>query len=105
MSQPVDPIAAAEAEDEQHEENLSADKFREKQRSDDIKWLMAHPQGRRIVTRIFEKTGIRRTPFNTNGSTMAFNAGMQNVGLWIEGEVLTNAPERYLQLLKEFAND
>lgn len=101
----LDPIAAAEDEARQHEEQLSADELRKKQQSDDIKWLMAHPQGRRIVTRFFEKTGIRRTPFNTNGSTMAFNAGMQNVGLWIEAEVLTHAPERYLTLLKEFSND
>ncbi len=102
MPQPVDPIAAAESEIQQQQDNLKADEFRKKQQSDDIKWLMAHPQGRRIVTRIFEKTGIRRTPFNTNGSTMAFNAGAQNVGLWIEGEVLEHAPERYMQLLKEF---
>ena len=101
----LDPIEAAEAEGQQREEQLNADEFRKKQQSDDVKWLMAHAQGRRIVTRIFEKTGIRRTPFNTNGSTMAFNAGMQNVGLWIEGEVLTHSPERYMQLLKEFSND
>lgn len=105
MPQPVDPIDAAEDETQQREDQLAAEEFRKKQQSDDIKWLMAHPQGRRIVTRIFEKTGIRRTPFNTNGSTMAFNAGMQNVGLWIESEVLTHAPERYMQLLKEFSND
>lgn len=102
MPPTVDPIAAAESEAQQQQENLNADELRKRQQSDDIKWLMAHPQGRRIVTRIFEKTGIRRTPFNTNGSTMAFNAGMQNVGLWLEGEVLEQAPERYLQLLKEF---
>lgn len=101
----LDPIADAENEAQQREEQLSADELRRKQQADDVKWLMAHPQGRRIVTRIFDKTGIRRTPFNTNGSTMAFNAGAQNVGLWIEGEVLTHAPERYMQLLKEFSND
>ena len=102
MPQIVDPIDAAEGEIQQRGEQLTADDFRKKQQSDDIKWLMAHPQGRRIVTRIFEKTGIRRTPFNTNGSTMAFNAGAQNIGLWLEAEVLEHAPERYMQLLKEF---
>jgi 3-oxoacyl-[acyl-carrier-protein] synthase III len=76
-----------------------------KQEIDDIRWLMAHPQGRRIVTRIFEKTGTRRTPFNTNGSTMAFNAGMQNVGLWLEAEVVEQSPDGYMKLLKEFTRD
>jgi len=72
---------------------------------DDLKWLMGHAQGRRLVTRIFDKTGIRRTPFNTNGSTMAFNAGMQNVGLWLESEVLEASPDAYIKLLKEFRNE
>lgn len=72
------------------------------QQVDDLKWLMAHPQGRRIVARIFEKTGIRRTPFNTSGSVMSFNAGAQNVGLWLEAEVLEVAFEGYTKMLKEF---
>jgi 3-oxoacyl-[acyl-carrier-protein] synthase III len=72
------------------------------QQIDDLKWLMAHPQGRRIVTRLFERTGIRRTPFNTNGSTMAFNAGAQNVGLWLEAEILETSFDGYMKLLKEF---
>lgn len=72
------------------------------QQNEDLKWLMEHPQGRRIVTRIFERTGIRRTPFNTNGSTMAFNAGAQNVGLWLEGEILEVAFDGYVAMLKEF---
>lgn len=72
------------------------------QQVDDLKWLMAHPQGRRIVARIFEKTGIRRTPFNTSGSVMSFNAGAQNIGLWIEAEVLEVAFDGYTKMLKEF---
>ena len=73
------------------------------QQVEDIKWLMAHAQGRRIVTRLFDKTGIRRTPFHTSGSQMSFNAGAQNVGLWFEAEVLEAAPDAYFKLLKEFA--
>ena len=64
---------------------------------------MAHPQGRRIVARIFDKTGIRRTPFNTNGSTMSFNAGAQNLGLWLDAEILDTSFDGYMRLLKEFA--
>lgn len=72
------------------------------QQVDDLKWLMAHPQGRRIVARIFEKTGTRRTPFNTSGSVMSFNAGAQNVGLWLEAEVLEVSFDGYTKMLKEF---
>ena len=75
------------------------------QQVEDLKWLMGHAQGRRIVTRLFEKTGIRRTPFHTSGSQMSFNAGAQNVGLWLEAEVLDASPEAYFKLLKEFARN
>ena len=92
-------------------ENSDAKAAEDKARSrrlqeiDDLKWLMGHAQGRRIVTRIFEKTGIRRTPFNTNGSTMAFNAGMQNAGLWFESEVLEASPDAFIKLLKAYTNE
>ena len=79
-----------------------AGRIARQQQVDDLKWLMAHPQGRRIVARIFEKTGIRRTPFNTSGSVMSFNAGAQNVGLWLEAEVLETSFEGYTKMLKEF---
>jgi len=83
-------------------DQLAAERKR-KQEIEDLRWLMANAQGRRIVARIFERTGIRRTPFNTNGSTMSFNAGAQNVGLWLEGEILDTSFEGYVTMLKEFA--
>lgn len=98
MNDPTDLQAQA---DEAASEQETA-KLARQQQVDDLKWLMAHPQGRRIVTRLFERTGIRRTPFNTNGSTMAFNAGAQNVGLWLEAEILETSFEGYTKLLKEF---
>ncbi len=99
MNDPTDLQGQA---DEAASEQAAATRER-LQQIDDLKWLMAHPQGRRIVTRIFERTGIRRTPFNTNGSTMAFNAGAQNVGLWLEGEILETSFDGYMKLLKEYS--
>lgn len=83
-------------------EEAKAARMKRQQEIEDVKWLMAHPQGRRIATRILERTGYRRTPFHTNGSTMAFHAGEQNVGLWLEGELVEVAPEGYFKMLKEF---
>lgn len=75
------------------------------QEVEDIKWLMGHAQGRRLVARIFEFAGIRRTSFNTNGSTMALNEGKRTVGLWLEAEVLENTPDAYMKLLKEYRSE
>jgi len=80
-------------------------KARRTKEVEDVKWLMAHPQGRRLAARILERTGNRRTSFHTNGSTMAFNEGRRDVGLWLEAELLEVTPDAYLKLLKEFRNE
>ncbi len=76
---------------------------REKRRRevDDLKWLMAHPQGRRIASRLLEQTGTMRTSFNHSGSVMAFNEGRRDIGLWFTAEMLDASPEGYFKLLKE----
>ena len=99
-----DPTDLAQQETDAHTDQERA-KAARRQQIEDIRWLMTHAQGRRIVTRIFERTGYRRTPFNTNGSTMAFNAGTANVGLWLEAEVLDASPEHYLRLLREYTRN
>ena len=98
MNDPTDLQAQSDSE---ATEAVAAKRARQQQ-VDDLKWLMAHSQGRRIVARIFEKTGIRRTPFNTSGSVMSFNAGAQNVGLWLEAEVLETSFDGYTKMLTEF---
>jgi hypothetical protein len=98
MRDPTD-LQASTAEEASEQD---AARLVQQQQVDDLKWLMAHPQGRRIVARVFEKTGIRRTPFNTSGSVMAFNACAQNVGLWLEAQVLDVAFDGYTKMLKEF---
>jgi len=82
-------------------EELKAREHRRRE-LDDLKWLMAHPQGRRIVARLLDETGTQRSSFNHSGSVMAFNEGKRNVGLWITAEVLEAAPKGYFKLLEEF---
>ena len=101
MSDPTDALT----QDDSEATNQAKANIQRQQQVEDLKWLMGHAQGRRIVTRLFEKTGIRRTPFHTSGSQMSFNAGAQNVGLWLEAEVLEASPDAYFKLLKEFARN
>lgn len=101
MSDPTDALTL----DDSEAANLAKAKIQRQQEVEDLKWLMAHAQGRRIVTRLFEFTGIRRTSFHTNGSMFALNEGKKQAGLWLEAEVLDAAPDAYLKLLKEFARN
>jgi hypothetical protein len=88
-----------------HDREAEADEAvaREKRRKEleDLKWLMAHPQGRRISARLLEKAGVHRTSFNHSGSVMAFNEGRRDLGLFLMAELLEASPKGYFDLLKE----
>ena len=60
MSDPTDALT----QDDSEATNQAKANIQRQQQVEDLKWLMGHAQGRRIVTRLFEKTGIRRTPFH-----------------------------------------
>lgn len=101
----TDPFEQLQTEEHQAAANAERAKLKREQEIEDLKWLMGHAQGRRLATRIFARTGYRHTPFHTNGSTMAFKAGEQNIGLWLEAELVDAAPDGYFRLLKEFLNE
>lgn len=68
---------------------------------DDLRWLLGHPQGRRILNRILERTGVFRTSFNHSGSVMAFNEGRREVGLWVTAELSDASPDGFIKVLTE----
>lgn len=99
MRDPIEPV-------DEHEEATEKARhaLKRKQQVEDFKWLMAHAQGRRIVSRLLEESGVHRTSFNHSGSVMAFNEGKRHLGLYLMAEILEIAPESYVKLLKEYAN-
>lgn len=99
-----DPTEDLEPSSAQAEADAKA-RHKRKQEVEDIKWLMAHPAGRRFVCRVLAESGVHRTSFHASGSTMAFNEGRKHVGYVLTGELLELVPEAYLKMLKEYAND
>lgn len=97
-----DPIEPVDEHEEAAKEARAA--LKRKQQVEDFKWLMAHAQGRRIVSRLLEESGVHRTSFNHSGSVMAFNEGKRHLGLYLMAEILEIAPESYVKLLKEYAS-
>jgi hypothetical protein len=69
---------------------------------EDLRWLLGHPQGRRVAARLLEEAGVFRTSFNHSGSVMAFNEGRRHVGLFITSELMEASADGYLKILKEF---
>jgi hypothetical protein len=68
---------------------------------DDIKWLMGHKQGRRIMYRLLAAAGVFRSSFNTNNAVMSFNEGQRNLGIAHQDAVLAHCPEQYMVMLRE----
>lgn len=68
---------------------------------EDLRWLMAHPQGRRIGERLLSETGVFRSSFNHSGSVMAFAEGKRQIGLWLTAELLEASPDGYFKILKQ----
>lgn len=68
---------------------------------DDFKWLMGHKQGRRIMWRMLEVTGVFRNPHIPGTEDVLFRCGMQNVGQVLMAEIHTICPEHYPTMTKE----
>jgi len=101
MRDPTDLIGN-EAEAQLEEQEAQRQRLQE---LDDYKWLMGHKQGRRLVRQWLADAGVYRNPFNHSGSVTAFNCGQLNAGQRLLAKVMEFAPEAYLVLLKEHANE
>lgn len=100
-----DPHEAMAQEETDKANIASAAKLKRQTQIDDIKWLMAHPSGRRFVSRLLEEAGTFRTSFHNSGSMMALNEGRKQLGYFLTGELLEIVPDGYLKLLKEYRFD
>ena len=96
----TDPTDLTRQEREAEAEDAEARDHRRKE-LEDLRWLLGHPQGRRIALRLLDETGVFRSSFNHSGSLMAFNEGRRNIGLWMTAELMEANSEGYLKVLKE----
>lgn len=70
---------------------------------DDLKWLMSTEQGRRIVSKLFELSGVFRPSYTGNSKTF-YNEGQRSIGLPYYEQVTTHCPDEFILLLKEHRN-
>lgn len=75
---------------------------RRRKELDDLRWLLGHPQGRRLASRVLDEAGVFRSSYNHSGSLMAFNEGRRHIGLWMTAECMEASADGYLKILKEF---
>jgi hypothetical protein len=76
----------------------------EEQAIKDFRWLMGTQQGRRIVWRLLDQSGVFRLSFDGNALKMAFNEGNRNFGNQILAQIHRDCPELYSTMTKEQVN-
>lgn len=70
----------------------------------DVKWLLAHKQGRRIMSWLLARSLMFQNNWRPSTNEMSFISGMQNFGRMLWEEAHTIAPDQILNMMKE-AND
>lgn len=99
MSQ-YDPIALndqAEAADSK----ALRDRMAAEREAADIRWLMESEQGRRIVWRLLNQSGVFRSSFSSDALAMAFSEGNRNIGLQLMAQVHELCPDMYPEMVRE----
>ena len=72
----------------------------ERTEADDWAWLMSSKRGRRIMRSMLDFCGVYKSSFTGNSETY-FREGQRNVGLRMLSMVQINAPEFYIEMIKE----
>ena len=85
------------------EERARLEKHARQEEREDVKWLMKYRQGRRIVWRLLELTGVFRSSFTGNNETF-FREGMRNIGLMLLAQINEACPEHYTTMVQEHRN-
>lgn len=80
-------------------------RLRQETEEADYRWLMSTAQGRRIVWRMLERSGVYRSSFSSDAMVMAFNEGNRNSGLALLATVSNLSPAEYVEMMKEATND
>lgn len=88
--------------DEPQNAKREAAKLARQVEANDVKAVMATPQGRRVVRRWLAAAGIHRSTFAPGAPDVsAYNEGRRALGLQIEEEVARHSPDHYLLMLNE----
>lgn len=96
---PFDITAIQAMEAEGHHEAA----LRAKQTAENWMWITSSKRGRAILSEILTRCGVYSSSFTGNSETF-FREGQRNVGLYVLKQIQENAPEHYLEMVKETQN-
>lgn len=74
---------------------------REKQWSEDLRAVLATPEGRRVLDRVMDRSKMMSREIFTGNSSTFYNLGQRDIGLWLYGEVMSAAPGSFIKMMQE----
>jgi hypothetical protein len=89
------------ADEEQVKEAAKRERYKTRQEDDDIRSVMATPQGRRVFWRLLCHCGTFETVFTGNSESTAYNSGKQDVGHFIMATLSDTCPNEFDLMSKE----
>ena len=98
---PYDLEGQALAEKERQEEQLSG----LAQWESDVRWLMGHKRGRRVVFKIMDEAKVFHTIFNPNALQMAHSAGVKDLAFRFLDVINRRCPDHYTKMMQERHDD
>ncbi len=105
MAHPIDTATGLRAGDDAFFDEPEAEAQKpdplDVRHAEDVKWLLAHAQGRRLMWRYLSVCGVFHETFSTDALRMARSEGRRSVGLELLADVMSHAPTSYVKMMEE----
>jgi hypothetical protein len=89
------------ADPEQVEEASRKTRIKAKTEALDLKFVMSSVQGRRVMSRILESSGLNESTYRADPNRTYYVMGARDFGLNIQEELLTHCEEEHDLMVKE----
>lgn len=76
-------------------------KLADVQRHEITAYIMSTAPSRAWMYDRLARCGVFNTPFTGNDATTNFNCGMQSIGLELLADIVSSAPDSYIQMMRE----
>ncbi len=102
MEQQQKKALVGNAADEEQVKKASKKEGSEREKElNDLRFVLSTPQGRRVMFNIMAECKTFRSILHPSGSMVYYNAGQQDIGHWLQKEIIEADTDAYLKILKE----
>lgn len=102
MKENIDQVLVKNGSDEEQVKRAERkEAFKSNQNVDDMRFVLANAQGRRVLRKYLEACGVFRTSFSENVNQTLFLEGQRNVGLMLLNDINAADVMAYVKIMNE----